>query len=148
MPTRQPPEQCPLTSSCHDNHSYCNDEAATNGNVNNTSTTGDIVSTVQSTSISNLPITVHEEDVDNVTNYDVTNYDESTTNYESSTIPLPEVTSPPITSSDGTPEGSDSENAELVTIHLKASGCYLYKLSEMKPKLVYFCKRDKRKAED
>ena len=125
-----------LTSSCHDNQSYCNDEAATNGNVTNINAIGDIVSTAQSTSISNMPVSINEEDFDNMTNYD------------SETIPLAKVASPPVTSSNDTLEGSDSENTELVTIHLKASGCYLYKLSDKTKTGILLRKRHERLKTD
>ena len=108
-----------LTGSYHDNYSYCNDEKETNGNVTNEHVKGDVVTTTQNTSISNVPVSLHEDE-----------YIDSAPNLESTTIPLANVTSPPVTSSDDTLEGSDSENTELVTIRLRASGCYLYKLSD------------------
>ncbi len=45
------------------------------------------------------------------------------------TVPPVTVTSPPLTSSDDTLDDSDSDNSDLITIHLKATGCYLYKLN-------------------
>ena len=43
-------------------------------------------------------------------------------------IPPVLVSSPPNGSSDDTPNESDSEKSNLITIHLKASGCYLYQI--------------------
>lgn len=42
------------------------------------------------------------------------------------------VSSPPNISSDDTPNESDSEKSNLITIHLKASGCYLYQIDPVK----------------
>ena len=114
-----------LTGSCHDNQSYANDEEVTTGNVNDGNINGETISTTQSKVEENIPALLKEDNcVDTMTNYE-------------STIPLAKVISPPITSSDDTLDGTDSEDVELVTIHLKASGCYLYKLSdETKPDIL------------
>ncbi len=75
------------------------------------------------------------------------NYDQGD-GVESVPIPLATVTSPPVTSSDDTLDGSESERDELVTIHLKASGCYLYKLSDPeKPSVLLQKRREKLKCE-
>ena len=45
-----------------------------------------------------------------------------------SSIPPVLVSSPPVTSSDDTLDDTDSEKSDLITIHLKASGCYMYQI--------------------
>ena len=53
-------------------------------------------------------------------------------------VPPVTVTSPPVTSSDDTLDDTDSEDddSDLITIHLKATGCYLYKIDPTKTSIL------------
>ena len=85
-----------LTGSCHDNHSYANDEETSNGNVTNgiTCVPQEITSTIKNKVdllTTNQTLVQDDNYTDNMGNY-----------YDHVTIPLAKVTSPPMTSSDDT----------------------------------------------
>ena len=63
--------------------------------------------------------------------------DDETNRPNSLMVPPVTVTSPQLTSSDDGVDDSDSENdSDLITIHLKATGCYMYKLDPTKSGLL------------